>query len=572
MNGTSSLFFLLFIVLALPNGQPSKRHISIQLIDVAEASGVSLLNISSGPQKDYLLDIAGNGAAFFDYDNDGDMDLLLTNGSTFDSYQQGGDPMTALYQNDGEGNFSVVTSQSNLTAKGWAMGVCAADYDNDGHQDIYVTAYGPNRLFRNLGDGTFADVTEPAGVGEPRWGTNCAFGDYDRDGNVDLYVANYVIMDRKTTPTRGVTSFRGVTSDCRYMGMDVLCGPRPLPGESDVLYHNNGDGTFADVTRAAGIQDPGYYGLGVIFFDFDKDGWPDIYVANDSTPNFLFRNNHDGTFSEIAIPAGVAFSEDGHGQAGMGVDVGDYDNDGHFDIFVTNFSHDTSTLYQNNGDGVFNVVTSRAGLAHTTFPYLGWGTGFVDLDNDGYLDLFVANGHIYPEVDRFPLETFHQQNQLFHNLGNGRFHEVSGEVGTALLSKKSSRGVAFGDYDNDGDLDLVVINLDDRPTLLRNEGGNKDHWLTLQLVGTDSNKDAIGTYVTVDVGGITQTGEVRSGGSYLSHNDMRVHFGLGKETTVQEMRIRWPSGRVDTFENVPGDRFLRIVEGEGLTTYLNPAE
>lgn len=569
MNGTSPLsqFLLLFIVLALPYAQPSKRHIAIQLIDVAEASGVSLLNISGGPQKDYLLDVAGNGAAFFDYDNDGDLDLLLTNGSTFDSYQQGGDPMTALYQNDGKGNFSVVTSQSNLSAKGWAMGVCVADYDNDGHQDIYVTAYGPNRLFRNRGDGTFADVTEPAGVGEARWSTNCAFGDYDRDGNVDLYVANYVLTDKKTTPTRGVSSF------CQYMGMDVLCGPRGLPGESDVLYHNNGDGTFTDVTRVAGIRDPGYYGFGVIFFDFDKDGWPDIYVANDSTPNLLFRNNQDGTFAEIGIPAGVAFSEEGRAQAGMGVDVGDYDNDGYLDIFVTNFSHDTNTLYQNNGDGTFSVVTSEAGLAEPSVPYLGWGTGFVDLDNDGFLDLFVANGHIYPEIDHFPLNsTFHQRNQLFHNLGNGRFRELRGEVGTALLSKKSSRGVAFGDYDNDGDLDLVVVNLDDRPTLLRNEGGNKNHWLTLQLVGTKANKDAIGSCVTVDVGGITQTREVRSGGSYLSHNDMRVHFGLGAQTTVQKIRIRWPSGRIDTFENVPGDRFLRVVEGGGLTTYLNATE
>ena len=537
----------------------AQSHMPIRLVDVGAEAGVTLLNVCGGPEKDLLLKIAGSGAAFFDYDNDGDMDLLLVNGSTFENLRQGGDPMLALYLNDGAGEFSEVTRQSGLHKKGWGMGVCVADYDNDGFQDFYVTAYGPNALFRNNGDGSFSDVTAAAGAGDARWSTNCAFGDYDRDGDVDLYVANYVFQDEKTTPRPGLSSF------CQYRGMDVLCGPQGLPGEPDVLYRNNADGTFTDMTQPAGIVDPGYYGFGVIFRDLNNDDWPDIYVANDSNPNFLFRNNQNATFSEVALEAGAALSANGAAQASMGLDAADYDNDGDMDLFVTNFSQDTNTLYQNNGDGSFDVVTHAAGLGESSMSYLGWGTSFVELDNDGFLDLLVANGHIYPEIDHFLLgSTFLQPNQLYRNLGNGRFQEVTAEMGESLLMEKSSRGVAFGDYDNDGDLDILITNLDDRPNLLRNDSGNKKHWLTVQLVGTKSNRDGIGARIAVRVAQRTQIAEVESGGSYLSHSDSRIHFGLGDATRVEHLEVRWPSGLIETFENLEADQFLCLREGEGM--------
>ena len=568
VGSTLALLSFLAALVGLSETASAQPRLPIRFIDVAGKAGVTLRNVSGGPRKDYILEAAGNGAAFFDYDDDGDMDLLLVNGSTFEKFKQGGGPMVALYSNDGKGKFSDVTGQSGLTKKGWGMGVCVADYDNSGFQDIYVTAYGPNILFRNKGDGTFADATEPAGVGDSHWSTTCAFGDYNRDGYVDLYVANYVAFDEETTPGRGTSSL------CQYRGMDVFCGPRGLPGEPDVLYRNNGDGTFKDVTHSAKIDDPGYYGFGVIFSDVNNDEWPDIYVANDSTPNFLFRNNTDGTFSEVGLEAGVALSEEGRPQAGMGVDVGDYNNDGYFDIFVTNFSEDTNTLYQNNGDETFNVVTSAAGLGRSSLPYLGWGTGLVDLDNDGYLDIFIANGHIYPKIDQFAFgSTFLERNQLYQNQGNGRFLELTEELEVGLLTRKSSRGAAFGDYDNDGDVDILLTNLDDRPSLLRNEGGNRNHWVTLRLVGRvvgrlvgrKSNRDAIGARITAEIGDRTQTTEVRSGGSYLSHNDSRVHFGLGQETHVKRLEIRWPSGLVENFRDIQGDQFLQVTEGQGMT-------
>ena len=532
----------------------------IRFVDVAQEVGVCLLNICGEQSKDYVLEVNGNGAAVFDYDNDEDMDILIVNGSTLEHLKHGGDPTVALYENNGQGKFSAVTAGSGLNQKGWGMGVCVADYDNDGFQDLYVTAYGPNELFRNKGNGTFTAVAERAGVGDAHWSTNCAFGDYDRDGYVDLYVANYLAFDEKTIPKRGSSSV------CQYLGVDVMCGPRGLPGEADALYRNNGDGTFRDVTDAAGIDDPGYYGFGVVFSDLDNDGWPDIYVANDSTPNFLFHNNRDGTFSEGALFAGVALSEEGREQAGMGLAVGDYNNDGYFDLFVTNFSHDSNTLYENSGDGLFSDITFPAGLGESSLPYLGWGTGFVDFDNDGFLDIFIANGHVYDRVEQFAQGlTYHQRNQLYRNLGNGRFQDVTEEITDGLLVERSSRGVAFGDYDNDGDVDVLVINLNDRPNLLRNESSNGNHWLTLRLVGSRSNRDAIGARITVTVGDRVQIAEVRSGGSYLSHNDSRVHFGLGEASQVERLEVRWPSGLVESFENLQVDQFLLLREGEAIT-------
>ncbi|MFY9532046.1 MAG: CRTAC1 family protein [Candidatus Acidiferrales bacterium] len=537
---------------------------AIRLTDAAREAGITVLNVSGGTSKDYLLEVVGNGAAWFDYNNDGLIDLLIVNGSTIEKLKRGGDQMVTLYRNNGNGTFTDVTAESGLTKKGWGMGVCTADYDNDGFEDIYITAYGGNVLFHNNGDGTFADVTQRARIGLSSWSTGCAFGDYDRDGFVDLYVANYVAADVNSTPKRGTSPF------CQYLGMDVLCGPRGLRGAPDVLYHNNGDGSFSEVTQAARIHDPGYYGFGVIFGDLNEDGWPDIFVANDSTPNFFFRNDRNGTFSEVGLEAGAALSGDGRPQACMGVDVADYNNDGHLGIFVTNFSQDTSTLYRSNGDGTFTDVTSLAGFGASQL-YMGWGTGFVDLDNDGWPDVFVANGHIYPEIDQSGIgSTYLERKQLYQNLGNSRFADITDKIGGGLLLQKSSRGVAFGDYDNDGDLDILIVNLNDRPTLLRNDGGNKNHWITLRLVGTKSNRDAIGAWVRAQVGDRIERAEVRSGGSYISQNDSRVHFGLGRQTEVKRLEIRWPSGLVETYENVRADQFLLATEGQGLRPLKAP--
>lgn len=530
----------------------------IRLVDVAGQAGVTLLNICGGPSKDYIVEVNGNGAAFFDYDNDDDMDALIVNGSTLDGLTHGGDQMVALLRNDGKGRFSDVTPASGLGARGWGMGTCVADYDGDGFQDVYVTAFGPNVMFRNNGDGTFRDVTARAGVGDRHWSTNCAFADYDRDGDVDLYVANYLAFSTVTVARRGASA------NCKYLGVDVMCGPRDLPGEPDTLYRNNGDGTFTDVTRSAGIADPGHYGFGVIFSDLDGDSWPDIFVANDSVPNLLFRNNRNGTFSETALASGLALSADGKAQAGMGADAADYDGDARLDVFVTNFSKDHNTLYQNSAQGLFSDVSYQAGVTTPGLPYLGWGTGFADLDNDGLLDIFVANGHVYPEIDRFELGTkYRQPKQLFRNVGKGRFRDVSAEVGGGLLTETSSRGAAFGDIDNDGDTDILIINMNDRPTLLRNDTQSGNHWITLKLVGTSPNRDAIGARVWLEDGGSLQVAEVRSGGSYLSHNDMRVRFGLGRRTRVPPLTVRWSDGERERFDGLTPDRMHVIRQGQG---------
>jgi len=531
---------------------------TIALTDVSSSSGLTLVNLSGGPSKDYIVDANGTGAALFDYDNDGRLDALLVSGSTRERLAQGGSPMLALYRNEGAGRFKDVTAAAGFDRLGWGVGTCVADVDNDGFEDVYVTAFGADVMWRNSGTGIFTDVTKRAGLGDTRWSTSCAFNDYDHDGFADLYVANYVKFDEKAIPARASTA------GCRFMATDVFCGPNRLPGESDILYRNNGDGTFTDVTARAGIVDPGYYGFGVVFADLTGDGWPDIYVANDSVPNLFFRNKGNGTFVEEGLLAGVAVSSDGRPQAGMGVDAGDYNGDGLPDLVVTNFSHDYNTLYENGPPGVFSDRSYAAGIAVTAGPYLGWGVKLVDLDNDGRLDLFIANGHVYPEVDGHGLgTTYLQRKQVFLNEGR-RFREVTTEIGGGLLLKRSSRGAAFGDVDNDGDIDVLVVNMNDRPTLLRNDTPRTNHWLTLRLTGTKSNRDALGARVTIEAGGRRAVAEVRSDGSYLSHSDARVHVGLGDAVRATRVEIRWPSGLVESIAGVPADRIYTVIEGEKL--------
>jgi len=521
----------------------------VRFTDVAAAMGLSMPKVQVSGAKDFLIDTTGSGVAFFDYDQDRDMDILIVNTSSLERLALGGDPMVTLYRNDGE-RFADVTFEMGLTRLGWGSGVCIADVDNDTYEDMYITAYGSNVLWRNVGGKSFVATKQAT---ESRWSTGCAFGDYDRDGDVDLYVSNYVKFDPKTTPRRG-------SPGCKFLNITVACGPRPLPGEPDRLYRNRGDGTFVDVTKQAGVTEPGYYGFAVLFSDLDDDGWPDIYVANDSTPSLFFRNRRDGTFVERGLQSGAAVSADGREQAGMGVDAADYDGDGLLDIVKTNFAQDYTSLYRNQGNGLFVDSSFRSGLAATLGASLGWGVGFVDADNDGLLDLFIANGHIYPDIARTGTSTYRQRNQVFRQQARGHFRHATEEVGGPLLVEKSSRGAAFGDFDNDGDIDVLISALDDRPTLLRNDtvGG---HWFTMRLEGATSNRSAIGSKVTIDAGGRRQVAEVRSGGSYISHNDTRVHFGLGEATGVDQITIRWPDGKIQQTKSLAGDRFYVAREG-----------
>jgi hypothetical protein len=533
---------------------------AVQFTNITAEAGIDFhLTCGSSADKLYIPETMCGGVAFFDYDNDGWMDLLLVNGSTQELAAENGGPPSKLYRNKGDGTFLDVTAESALSFRGWGMGVTVGDFDNDGWSDVYLTHFRGGLLYRNQGDGTFQDVTSEAGVAnQGRWGTSAAFGDYDNDGHLDLYVANYVQFDVNNLPDPG----SGV---CRYRGITVYCGPRGLPGERDRLYRNNGDGSFTDVTEKLSIDSGSYYGLGVLWWDYDLDGDLDLYVANDSTPSLLYSNDGDGTFDEIGVITGLALSADGREQAGMGVDAGDYDNDGRPDLIKTNFSDDTNNLYHNDGDGWFSDLGGAAGFARISFPLLGFGIRFLDYDNDGWKDIYVANGHVYPQVDNYSFGTTYAQRAfLFHNLQNGRFEEVGLTSGAALKLRRVSRGLASADFDNDGDLDLLETNLDDQPLLLRNEAGNQGHWIRLGLIGTSSNRDGYGARVTIVAGGLSQTDEVRASTSYLSSNDPRVHFGLGKETEIQLVEIRWPSGKVDKMTNVKVDMEIVVEEGRGI--------
>ncbi len=534
---------------------------TVRFVDVASSAGLNSPNTYGGvTKKKYILEKSGGGAAFFDYDNDGFLDIFLVNGSRLGGFTPKGAPSNHLFHNNHDGTFTDVTEKAGLEHSGWGQGVCVGDYDNDGFDDLFVTYYGHNMLYHNNGDGTFQDVTKKAGLSSKgtRWGTGCAFLDYNKDGRLDLFVANYLDFDLRTAP------LPGSGYSCHWKGMPVYCGPRGLEGGQNILYRNNGDGTFTDVSAEAGILRKGeeHFGLGVGISDFDNDGWPDIFVSCDSTPNLLFHNNGNGTFTDIALRAGVAYNGEGSEQAGMGVGIGDYDRDGSFDIIKTNFSDDTPTLYHNEGDGSFTdkTIPARLGL-HTQF--LGWSPGFIDYDNDGWPDIFMANGHVYPEIDAHSTDTtFLEPKLLYRNLGNGTFEDVSTRTGPGLLIRKSSRGAAFGDYDNDGDVDVLVNNMNDLPTLLRNDGGNENHWLTVKTIGTRSNRDGIGARLTIFYGHERQMDEVRSGSSWASQSDLRVHFGLGSVEKVDRLEIRWPSGLTENVYNIPVNQFLVVREGQ----------
>ncbi len=543
---------------------PAAGQSPVVFIDVAKQAGLNIPNVWGGVHhKKYIVEAKGSGIAFFDYDMDGWLDIYISNGTRLDArWPPGQAPHTHLLKNNRDGTFTDVTAKSGLARTGWQTGVCVGDYDNDGVDDLFLTFWGHNILFHNNGDGTFTDVTRKAGLwqDEVRWGSGCCFLDYDRDSHLDLFVANYIVFDIRKVPAPGQTGF------CQWKGIPVMCGPRGLPGGSNLLYHNNGDGTFTDVTEKAGILKPGpRYSITPVSYDFDNDGWPDIYVTVDSEPSILYRNNHNGTFTDVGVMAGVAYNEDGQEQAGMGVAVGDYDCDGNLDIFKTNFSDDTCDLYHNNGDGTFTDVTFVSGFGINT-QYVCWGCGFLDYDNDGWADLFQANGHVYPEIDNYQLDqTFKEPRLVYHNLGNGKFKDVSTAMGPGITERYSSRGCAFGDYDNDGDMDVLVLNMNDLPSLLRNEGGNKQNWIKLKLVGTRSNRTAIGARAYVTTGRHRQMNEVASGGSVMSQSDFRLHFGVGRAQKVDLVEIKWPTTwKIERFTNLDANQILTIKEGSGI--------
>jgi enediyne biosynthesis protein E4 len=528
--------------------------------DVAEKAGLTMMNVFGGVDtKKYIIETTGTGVAIFDYDNDGWPDIFIVNGTTLDEASGDKAPTNHLYRNNHNGTFTDVTVKAGLTATGWGQGVCVGDYDNDGWEDLYVTYYGKNRLYHNQ-HGVFNEVSDAAGIAGSgkAWGSGCAFVDYDRDGLLDLVVANYVDFDISTAPGPGERA------SCVWKGVPVMCGPRGLPGSKNILYHNLGGGKFEDVTTKAHIdQATGHYALSVSTLDYDDDGWPDIYIACDSTPSILYHNNHDGTFTDVAIVAGAAFNEDGRAQAGMGSTVADFNGDGRLDIFRTNFSDDTSTLYRNNGNGTFDDVTFAAGLGLHT-QYLGWGTMFFDFDNDGWPDLLVVNGHVYPEVDKQHLgSNFQEPKILYRNNGSGAFTDISARAGSGITTSTSARGLAIGDLWNNGQLSAVISNMNAHPSLLVNQIKSANHWITFRTVGTKSNRDGIGARLTVKAGGRTRVDEVRSGSSYSSSSDMRVHFGLGQTDKIDFVEVRWPSGLQERFTGLTVDSIHELKEGTG---------
>jgi hypothetical protein len=551
-----------------PPGPPSPisgTPLGVEFIDVATQSGLNAKTIFGGEGKNrYLLETTGCGVAFYDYDHDGWVDVFLVNGWRLEGFPKGAEPTCHLFRNNRDGTFTDVTRKAGLARSGWGQGCCVGDYDNDGYDDLFVSYYGQNALFHNNGNGTFTDATAKAGLTQStlRWNSGCAFLDYDRDGHLDLFVANYIDLDLKTAPTPE-------SANCMYKGIIVACGPPGLPGGKNILYHNNGNGTFTDVSEKSGMWNTaGNYGLSVAVADLDNDGWSDIYVANDSTAATLYRNQKNGTFLDVAIESGAALSPDGKPQAGMGVSIGDYNRDGNLDIAKTNFAGDTDSLYANLGDGTFEDRTYLAGLGINT-RYLGWGVGFFDMDNDGWLDLLMCNGHVYPEVNGSKGEApYAEPKYLYRNLRNGRFEDVSAQAGPGISAAAPARGCAFGDYDNDGDVDIVVNCVNAMPQLLRCDSQWKRSWIKVKTVGVKSNRTGIGARIRVVAKTqkdtqqpLIQIDEVRSGGSYYSQNDLRLHFGLQDATIVDLIEVRWPSGQVDTYSNLAINRLYIVEEG-----------
>ncbi len=533
--------------------EPSAR-MTYPFLDVTEAAGITFRH-NSAPEKRFILESMSGGVAIFDYNNDGLLDIYFVNSLTVET---AGDPKTArsaLYKNLGDMKFEEVTDAAGIGYPGWGMGVCTADVDGDGWQDVYVTTVGPDRLYRNRGDGTFEDLTEKAGIVAKGWSAGCGFADYDRDGDLDLFVSRYVEVSLDSLPEFGKGKF------CQYRGVEVQCGPRGLPGTGDLLFRNDGNGRFEEVGKAAGVSDPNeYFGLGIAWLDDDRDGWPDLFVANDSGPNFLYRNKRDGTFAEDAFPLGVAVSEDGGEQGSMGVAVGDYRNEGRLSLFVTNFSEEYNAVYHDDR-GYFTDVSFRSATAPASLPYVGWGTAFFDYDNDGWQDLIVVNGHVYPQLEHVNMGAsapYRQRKLFYRNRRDGTFEEIGESFGPVLADRRVARGLAVGDLDNDGRLDLVINDLDSSPQILHNQTPGAGNWLLVKLKGRDKLTDAIGATVTLKSGDLLQTRLVRSGTSYLSQEDMRQHFGLGDLAKVDSLEVRWPDGKITVKENVDVNQVLPI--------------
>lgn len=534
---------------------------AIEFRDISASTGITAPNVYGGAtKKKYIIEMNGNGAGIFDFDNDGWRDVFLVNGDRLEASPDSSKPASHLYRNQGDGTFADVTKKAGLDRPGWGQGVCAGDYDNDGNTDLLVTYYGHNVLYRNRGDGTFADVTELSGmpVTGQRWATGCAFLDYNLDGKLDLFVSNYLGFDMRQAMAPGSSPY------CSWAGLPVFCGPRGFPGGHNILYRNDGAGHFKDVSKEAGIlSSEMHYNLGVVSSDFDNDGWPDVFVACDSTPGRLYLNNKDGSFTDVGVTTGVAYGESGQEEGSMGVAAADYDNNGWLDILIANFMNETATLYRNAKKLLFQDVTYAAGLGVNT-TFVNWGAQFLDVDQDGWKDILISNGHIYPELMNANTgEDYRQRKILYWNLRNGAFRDITKNAGKALTEPNCSRGMAAGDLDGDGVPEVVVVNMNAPPTVLKNTG-EKGNAILVELIGSKSNRSAIGGRVTVVTGQLTQLDEVRSGSSYASQNDFRLHFGLGKASAADRLLVRWPGGAIETFENVKANQWLTIREGKGI--------
>ena len=546
-------------VLCLAQAAPTAKPVT-RFEDITKQAGITVPHLSA-PEKRYILESMSGGVGFIDCDNDGKLDIITVNGSSVDRYRTGGDPMITLYHQDANLKFTDITKTAGLTRKGWGMGVAVADFDNDGLPDIYITGFGGNALYRSTGNCRFEDVTEKAGVKMGGFSTGAAWGDYDRDGFVDLFVPRYGEIDINKLP-----EFGSDEKTCRFRGIPVQCGPWGMKGESDVLFHNKGDGTFEDVSKKAGVDDPShYYGMQGIWLDDDNDGWPDLYVANDAGPNYLYRNKHDGTFEDVGLLSGAALSGDGQEEGSMGVDFGDFDHDGKLDIIVTTFTDQPSLLFRNQGTQGFIDIGWSSRIAKPSYPLVGWGTAFFDMDNDGWLDILIANGHVYPQMDLVKGGVpYRQPFLLFRNNRDRTFDDVTATSGLAELPASSRRGAAFGDINNDGKIDVLVLNVGEPPTLLLNRTENAGHAVLFKLIGAKGNKSAIGARLTITAGDLVQFNEVRAGGSYLSQNDPRLHFGLGAQTKVQTVEITWPGGKKETLRDLSADAIYTIEEDRGI--------